>query len=92
MVFQKTYGVKNIQTKEPLNETTLFAMASTTKAIVALSPGMLVDEDKIKWDDKIIEHLPYFRLSEPYITANAHVKDLLTHKLGIGNAVLKLKK
>ncbi len=88
VVFQKTYGVKNVQTKEPVNENTLFAMASTTKAIVALSLGMLVDEGKLKWDDKVIEHLPYFRLSDPYITANARVKDLLTHNLGIGNADL----
>ena len=88
VVFQKTYGVKNVQTKEPVNENTLFAMASTTKAIVALSLGMLVDEGKLKWDDKVVEHLPYFRLSDPYITANARVKDLLTHNLGIGNADL----
>ncbi len=88
VVFQKTYGVKNVQTKEPVNENTLFAMASTTKAIVALSLGMLVDEGKLKWDDKVVEHLPCFRLSDPYITANARVKDLLTHNLGIGNADL----
>jgi len=88
VVFQKTYGVKNVQTKEPVNENTLFAMASTTKAIVALSLGMLVDEGKLKWDDKVVEHLPNFRLSDPYITANARVKDLLTHNLGIGNADL----
>ena len=88
VVFQKTYGVKNVKTKEPVNENTLFAMASTTKAIVALSLGMLVDEGKLKWDDKVVEHLPYFRLSDPYITANARVKDLLTHNLGIGNADL----
>ncbi len=88
VVFQKTYGVKNVKTKEPVNENTLFAMASTTKAIVALSLGMLVDEGKLKWDDKVVEHLPYFRLSDPYITASARVKDLLTHNLGIGNADL----
>jgi CubicO group peptidase (beta-lactamase class C family) len=86
VVFQKTYGVKNVQTNEPVNENTLFAMASTTKAIVALSLGMLVDEGKLKWGDKVVEHLPDFRLSDPYITENARVKDLLTHNLGIGNA------
>ncbi len=86
VVFQKTYGVKNLETKEPVNENTLFAMASTTKAIIALSMGMLVDEGKLNWDDKVIDHLPYFKLSDPYITADARVKDLLTHNLGIGNA------
>lgn len=86
VVFQKTYGVKNLETKEPVDENTLFNMASTTKAIVAIAMGMLVDDGKVDWDDKVVDHLPYFKLSDSYITANARVKDLLTHNLGIGNA------
>lgn len=86
VVFQKTYGVKNLETKEPLDEHTLFNMASTTKAIVAISLGMLVDDGKLQWDDKVVDHYPIFKLSDPYITADARVKDLLTHNLGIGNA------
>lgn len=86
VVFQKTYGVKNLETKEAVDENTLFNMASTTKAVVAIAMGMLVDEGKVNWDDKVIDHLPYFNLSDPYITSNARVKDLFTHNLGIGNA------
>lgn len=86
VVFQKTYGVKNLTTKEPVNENTLFNMASTTKAVVAIAMGMLVDEGKLDWDDNVVDHLPYFKLSDQYITANARVKDLFTHNLGIGNA------
>ena len=86
VVFQKTYGVRNLETKEPVDENTLFNMASTTKAIVAIAMGMLVDDGKLNWDDKVVDHLPYFKLSDPYITADARVKDLLTHNLGIGNA------
>jgi CubicO group peptidase (beta-lactamase class C family) len=61
-------------------------MASTTKAVVAIAMGMLVDEGKLNWDDKVVDHLPYFKLSDSYITADARIKDLLTHNLGIGNA------
>ena len=86
VVFRKTYGVKNLKTKEPVDENTLFNMASTTKAVVAIAMGMLVDDGKLNWDDKVINHLPYFKLSDSYITADARVKDLLTHNLGIGNA------
>lgn len=85
VVFKKIYGVKNIHSKLAVNENTLFCMASTTKAIVAMALGVLVDQDKIKWDDKVLDHLPTFRLSDPYITSDACVKDLLTHNLGIGN-------
>lgn len=86
VVFQKTYGVKNLETKEPVDENTLFNMASTTKAVVAIAMGMLVDDDKLDWDDKVTDYVPYFKLSDAYSTADARVKDLLTHNLGIGNA------
>lgn len=86
VVFQKTYGVKNLKTKEKVDENTLFNMASTTKAVVAIAMGMLVDEGKLNWDDKVVDHLPYFKLSDPYSTADARIKDLFTHNLGVGNA------
>ena len=59
-----------------------------TKALIAISMGMLVDADKSKWDDKVRDHLLSFELSDSYVTADARVKDLLTHNLGIGNADL----
>lgn len=86
VVFKKTYGIKSILTNEPVNENTLFGMASTTKAIIAISIGMLVDQGKLNWEDKVIQYLPSFKLSDPYVTADARVIDLLTHNLGIGNA------
>ena len=88
VVFKKTYGIKDIETKEPVDDNTLFSMASTTKALIAISLGILVDQNKISWEDKVIDHLPSFKLSDPYITSNARVIDLLTHNLGIGNADL----
>ena len=88
VVFKKTYGIKDIETKEPVDEDTLFSMASTTKALIAISLGILVDQGKVSWDDNVVDHLPSFKLSDSYITANARVKDLLTHNLGIGNADL----
>ncbi|MEP1096572.1 MAG: serine hydrolase [Cyclobacteriaceae bacterium] len=88
VVFQKTYGVKDVGSGESVDNNTLFNMGSTTKAIVAISIGMLVDQGKVQWDDKVRDHLPWFRLSDPYVTADARVKDLLTHNLGSGNADL----
>lgn len=86
VVFNNTYGVKNLETKEPVDGNTLFNMASTTKAVVAIAMGMLVDDGELNWDDKVVDHLPYFKLSDPDITADARIKDLLTHNLGIANA------
>jgi CubicO group peptidase (beta-lactamase class C family) len=88
IVFQKTYGVKDMDTKEAVDENTLFNMASTTKAMIAISIGILVDRGKINWHDKVQDHLPNFQLSDAYIANDARVKDLLTHNLGLGNADL----
>lgn len=86
LVFQKSYGVKNLETNESVDENTLFNMGSTSKAVVAIAMGMLVDDGKLAWDDKVTDYVPYFKLSDSYTTADARVKDLLTHNLGIGNA------
>ncbi len=88
VVFKRPYGVKSISKKDPVDENTLFNMGSTTKALIAMSVGILVDRGQLEWEDKVIDHMPSFRLSDPYITAEARVKDLLTHNLGIGDADL----
>ncbi len=88
VVFSEVYGVTNIETKTPVNGETLFNMGSTTKAIVAMALGILVDQGKLNWDDRVRMHLPEFQLSDPYITEEARVKDLLTHNLGIEGADL----
>lgn len=88
VIFQKTYGVKNLETKKSVDAHTLFNMGSTTKAMVAMALGVLVDQGKLQWTDKVRQHLPYFRLSDPYITEEARIQDLLTHNLGINGADL----
>ncbi|MEM1338933.1 MAG: serine hydrolase [Bacteroidota bacterium] len=86
VVFKKTYGVKSIVSQAAVDGETLFAMASTTKAMVAMALGILVDEGKLHWEDRVVDHFPDFHLSDSYITVNARVKYLLTHNLGIANA------
>lgn len=88
VVFSEVYGVSDVDTKTPVNRQTLFNMGSTTKAMVAMALGILVDQGKLKWTDKVREHLPEFQVSDSYITAEARVQDLLTHNLGIAGADL----
>ncbi len=59
---------------------------STTKAMTAVALGMLVDEGKVNWDDKVLKYLPDFRVGDPYVTNELRVRDLLTHNTGVGNA------
>ena len=84
VVFSKAYGVRDINSNTPVDKETLFSMASTTKAIICIAIGMLVDEGLLNWHDKVRTHMPSFKLSDAYITENARVEDLLLHNLGIG--------
>jgi len=83
IVLAKGYGVKEFSKKEKVDENTLFAIASNTKAFTAASLAILVDEGKITWDDKVREYLPYFKLYNPYVTEEMTIRDLLCHRSGL---------
>ena len=86
VAFSKGYGVKALGAAGPVGTGTLFAIGSTTKAMTAALVGMLVDEKKLAWDDPVSKHLPWFQLGDPYLTREITVRDLLTHRAGLGNA------
>jgi CubicO group peptidase (beta-lactamase class C family) len=86
ILFAKGYGVRELGKPEPFDTSTVSAIASTTKAMTAVAMGMLVDEGKVKWDDPVTKYLPSFQLYDPYSTREVTVRDLLTHRAGLGNA------
>lgn len=65
------------------NEHTMYGIASLSKAFTAASVGMLVDEGKLDWDDKVIDHLPWFEMHDPYVTQHMTIEDLLCHRSGL---------
>jgi CubicO group peptidase (beta-lactamase class C family) len=84
VVFAKGYGVRKIGEAAPVDENTLFGIASNTKAFTSAALAMLVDEGKITWDDPVTKHLPSFQLYDPYVTREMTIRDLLTHRSGLG--------
>ncbi len=84
VVFQKAYGVRDVTTRASVDIHTRFAIGSTTKAMTVMALGMLVDEGKLAWDDRVIDHLPGFQLYDPYVTRDLRIRDLLTHRSGLG--------
>ncbi|HHV40104.1 MAG TPA: serine hydrolase [Bacteroidales bacterium] len=64
------------------NPYTLFVNASTSKAFTGALMGILVDKGFVKWDDRVIDHLPDFQLYDPWVTQNYLVKDIMNHKTG----------
>ena len=88
VLLAKGYGVREMGKPDAIDADTRFAIGSTTKAMTVLALGMLVDEGKVRWDAPVIEYLPGFRLSDPFVTRELTVRDLLTHRTGLGNADL----
>jgi len=83
LVFAEGYGVTNVDTQKDVDENTIFAIASNTKAFTATSLGMLVDQGEIDWKDKVIDYIPYFRLYDPYVTEKITIEDILSHRSGL---------
>jgi len=84
LVHAKGYGVRSLNTMKKVDENTLFGVASNSKAFTAAALGMLVDEKKISWDDKVVDYVPGFKLYSPYVTMEFTIRDLLTHRSGMG--------
>ncbi len=83
LVFAKGFGVRKLGEAAPVDEHTLFAIGSASKAFTAASLAMLMDEGKLKWDDPAARHLPGFQLFDPYVTRELTVRDLLCHRSGL---------
>ncbi|AEI51637.1 serine hydrolase [Runella slithyformis] len=84
VIHAKGYGVRSLNTKEKVNENTLFGIASNSKAFTAAALGMLMDEKKLTWDTKVNDIIPEFKMYNPYVTEEFTVRDLLTHRSGLG--------
>jgi CubicO group peptidase (beta-lactamase class C family) len=86
VVFKKGYGVTELGKPAAFSTSTLSICASTTKAMTAVCMGMLVDEGRVKWTDKVSDIYPALKLYDNYANSEMTVKDLFTHNTGLGNA------
>jgi len=84
VVLERGYGVRELGKPAPVDAHTLFAIASNTKAFTAASLSMLADDGKLDLDDRVIDHLPWFQMSDPYVSREMRLRDLLAHRSGLG--------
>ncbi|MEM7369592.1 MAG: serine hydrolase [Bacteroidota bacterium] len=82
ILYAKGYGILDLRDTLPVDANSLFAVASNTKAFTATAIGLLVQEGKIDWDDKLLDYLPHFQLHDPVATRKLTVRDLLCHRVG----------
>ena len=87
VVVAKGFGTRRYGHDEPIDEHTIFAVASCSKPITATSLAILVDEGQIRWDEPIRTYIPTFRLKDPVASEHVSVKDFLCHRSGLGGGM-----
>lgn len=84
VIYERGFGLRNIDAKKPVDRHTKFCIASITKPFTATALEILADRGKLKLDDRVTDHLSWFRMSDPYVTRELRVRDLLAHRSGLG--------
>ena len=83
VVLEQGFGLREIGKPDKVDAHTLFAIASNTKAFTAAALQQLAEAGKLTMDDRVIDHLPWFRMSDPYVTHEMRIRDLLAHRSGL---------
>lgn len=84
VVYAKGHGVRSLTTQKSMNENTLVGVASNSKGFTCFALAMMIDEDKLNWDDPVRKYIPEFQLHDPWVTEHFTVRDLVTHRSGMG--------
>lgn len=84
VVLQQGYGVRKLGGTAPVTPQSMFRIASNTKAFTTAALAILIDEGKLMWDDRVVDRMPSFQMHDPYVTREMTIRDLLTHRSGLG--------
>lgn len=83
VVYEQGFGLREIGKPDKVDAHTLFAIASNTKAFTAAALQMLAEQGKLDMDGRVTDYLPWFQMSDPYVTHEMRVRDLLAHRSGL---------
>ena len=83
VVYAKGFGVRDVNTKAPVNADTVFQLASVSKPIGSTVVAELVGEGKISWDSKLNALDPTFEMFDPWVTRQITVRDMYAHRSGL---------
>lgn len=81
-------GVRRAGSSEAVGLDTVFPVGSVTKSMTAVAFGLLVQDGRLGWDDRVADLLPGFAVADPYVTRELTVRDLLAHRSGVEDAPL----
>jgi CubicO group peptidase (beta-lactamase class C family) len=83
VVFMKGYGVRKLGETKRIDKNTVFPIGSASKAFTSTAIGLLVQDKKLSWDDRVIDHLQGFQMYDPWVTREITVRDLLCNRGGL---------
>ncbi|MDT0558578.1 serine hydrolase [Ichthyenterobacterium sp. W332] len=84
IVYAKGHGVRSLTTKQAMNKSTMVGVASNSKGFTCFALAMMVDAGKLNWDDPVRKYIPEFQLHDAWVTDQFKVRDLVTHRSGMG--------
>lgn len=84
VVYSKGFGVRSLTNNQKMTDETLVGIASNSKGFTATALAMLADEGKLKFDDKVSKYIPEFQMNDAYVSQEVTIKDLITHRAGLG--------
>ncbi len=83
IVYTQGFGYANKKTKEKVNESSVFRIGSLSKGFASILSGVLVHENQLHFDDKVVDHLPNFTLCDEKCTQDLEIKHILSHTCGL---------
>ncbi|MEM1003628.1 MAG: serine hydrolase domain-containing protein, partial [Bacteroidota bacterium] len=83
-IYAKGHGIRSMSSKQPMDENTLVGVASNSKGFTCFALAMLIDEGKLQWNDRVRNYIPEFQLQDAWATDQFTIKDLVTHRSGLG--------
>ena len=84
LLLAKGYGVRTLGGQDPVDADTQFVIASNSKAFVTAALSILVSEGKLKWEDRARDYLPELILHDDVATREITIRDLVSHRSGLG--------
>lgn len=84
VIYAKGFGVRSLTTGQKMDENTLVGIASNSKGFTGTALAMLADDGKLNLDDKVTKYIPEFQMYDPYVSQEVTIKDLITHRAGLG--------
>ena len=83
LVYGKGFGVRSKAGSMAVDTNTVFQIGSATKGFLSATMALMVDRGKFKWDDRVVDLDPDFRLKDPWVTREFRVFDLLAQRSGL---------